>query len=122
MAVPSLLIVDGVEISAPSSFTWNVQDISDSDAGRTLDGVMHKNRIAQKRKLELIWNAVKFGTESAAIITAFTPEYINITYPDPQDGAVATRKFYTGDKKTSVKCWWEGNQLLTELSFNVIEV
>lgn len=125
MAVPSLLVVDGVPIKAPSAITWSVQDVSTPDAGRTLDGVMHKERLplpgGQKRKLKLEWAVVRFGTESRSILQAFTPEYISVTYPDPQEGDLVTKTFYTGDKETQFKTWWTGSQLMTSLSFAIIE-
>lgn len=124
MAVPSLLVVDGVTIKSPSAITWSIQDISSPDAGRTLDGIMHKERLAvggQKRKMKLEWNLVKFGAESSAILQAFTPEYISVAYPDPQEGAVVTKTFYTGDKELQFTTWWDGSQLLTSLSFSIIE-
>ena len=118
-------MVDGVTIKSPSAITWSVQDISTPDAGRTLDGVMHKERLAlpggQKRKLKLEWNLVKFGTESASILNAFTPEYVTVAYPDPQAGAVVTKVFYTGDKEMKFATWWDGKQLLTNLAFSIIE-
>lgn len=132
MAIPNLLEVKQdvggvptwVAIKAPSAITWSVQDISSPDAGRTLDGIMHKERLAvggQKRKLKLEWSLVKFGTESSTILQAFTPEYIEVKYPDPQTGAVAQKTFYTGDKEVKFATWWDGKQLLTNLSFAIIE-
>lgn len=113
-----------VTIKSPSAITWSIQDISSPDAGRTLDGIMHKERLpvgGQKRKLKLSWNVVRFGSESADILQAFTPEYVDVTYPDPQDGALATRTFYTGDKEIEFTTWWDGSELLTNLSFSIIE-
>lgn len=134
MPVPTLLVVDGAAIKAPSSLTWSVNDVSSPDAGRTLDGVMHKERLplpgGQKRKLKLTWNMVRFGTEpqgstvkstSAGILQAFKPEYISVTFPDPQEGTTVTKTFYTGDKELEFKTWWTGAQLLTNLSFSIIE-
>ena len=40
--------VDGYSVKAPSSYQWDMEDLSDSSAGRTEDCVMHKNRIGQK--------------------------------------------------------------------------
>lgn len=131
MSVPALLQVrtagstgSFATIKSPSAMTWSVQDISSPDAGRTLDGVMHKERLAvggQKRKLKLEWNMVKFGTESSTLLQAFTPEYIEVRYPDPQEGAVVTKTFYTGDKELQFKTWWDGKQLFTNLGFSIIE-
>lgn len=46
----SMISVDGVAVKTPSSFSWGLQDISDSAAGRTQDTVMHKNRVGQKER------------------------------------------------------------------------
>ena len=116
--------VSGVDFRSPSAITWSVQDISSPDAGRTLDGIMHKERLAvggQKRKLKLEWNMVRYGTESSAILQAFTPEYLEVKYPDPQTGSVETKTFYTGDKELKFATWWDGSQILTNLSFSIIE-
>lgn len=116
--------VSGTDFRSPSAITWSIQDISSPDAGRTLDGIMHKERLAvggQKRKLKLTWNMVRYGTESSTILQAFTPEYVDVKYPDPQTGSVETKVFYTGDKELEFKTWWSGSQILTNLSFSIIE-
>lgn len=115
------LKVDGVEMPCPSSFTWGLQDISASKSGRTDDMAMHKNRLGQKRKLELGWVG-KDWTTTSKILKAFNPEYIQVTYPDMMSGRYETRKFYVGDRSAPVKYWWTGNQRIDTISFNVIEV
>ena len=85
---------------------------------------MHKERLAvggQKRKMKLEWSLVKFGSESSTILQAFTPEYLDVKYPDPQTGSVETKVFYTGDKELKFATWWDGTQLLTNLAFSIIE-
>lgn len=42
----AMIWVNGVVIKTPTSFSWGLQDISDSDSGRTQDTIMHKNRYA----------------------------------------------------------------------------
>lgn len=116
----AMIIVDGVEMPCPSSFTWGLQDVSDSDAGRTLDALMHKNRIAQKRKLSLQWNA-KDPSETAFILQAFNPEYINVTYPDALSGTDETRTFYVGDRSAPVWRWFSGKKYYESVSFDIIE-
>ena len=115
-----MIKVDGVAIKTPATFSWGLQDVSGSDAGRTMDGVMHKNRIAQKRKIDLVW-AMPTPEESHAILVAFNPEYINVTYYDPLDGATVTRTFYTGDKTAAVRIWTVDNKRYESVSFNIIE-
>lgn len=115
-----MITVDGVKIKTPSTFSWGLQDISSSDAGRTQDAIMHKNRMAQKRKIDLAW-AMPTPEEAHAILVAFNPEYINVTYFDPLDGQIVTRNFYTGDKTAPVKIWTVGNKRYESIAFNIVE-
>lgn len=116
----SMILVDGVKIKTPSTFSWGLQDVSSGDAGRTQDAKMHKNRIAKKRKIDLVW-AMPTPEEAHAILVAFDPEYINVTYYDPLDGKKVTRNFYTGDKTAPVKIWTVNNKHYESISFNIIE-
>lgn len=115
------LKVDGVAMPCPSSFTWGLQDISASESGRTDDTTMHKNRVGQKRKLSIGWNAPDWDT-ACDIIQAVNPEYIEVEYPDLLDrNKHAVRTFYVGDRSAPFKCWWIGNQRMEGVSFDFIE-
>lgn len=116
----AMIWVDGVEVKTPSSFSWGLQDVSDSASGRTQDAIMHKNRIAQKRKISLSW-AAPTPSETAAILQAFNPEYINVKYPDAMSGKNETRVFYVGDRASPVKIWNIGNRRYESISFDLIE-
>ena len=58
MAAEIMLKVNGVAVRCPSKFEWGLQDVSASESGRTDDALMHKNRVAQKRKIRLGWNGL----------------------------------------------------------------
>lgn len=116
----AMMWVDGKTIKTPSGFVWGLQDISNSVAGRTQDALMHKNRIARKRKLSLTW-AFPTPQEAAAIMAAFDPEYVSITYPDTKTGKNETKTFYTGDITSPMKIWTVGKKRYEMLSFDVIE-
>lgn len=115
-----ILTIDGVKIKTPSSFVWGLQDISASDAGRTDDIVMHKNRIGQKRKLSLAWNNPT-KEEASAILQAVNPEYFMVSYPDAMSGNTEARKFYAGDRTAPMKTWTLSNKRYEQLSFDIIE-
>lgn len=119
MAVP-MITVDGVEMPCPSKLDWGLQDVSASDSGRTQDAKMHKNRVAQKRKLQLAWNGPT-SDQVSKILKAFNPEYIRVRYPDAMSGEYETRTFYVGDRSAPYKCWWYGNHRMEQLSFDIIE-
>ena len=117
-----MLTVDGVTVPDPASFKWAIEDVSNSDAGRTEDFVMHKNRGAQKRKLTLGWS-VKTWHDASVILRAFNPEYISVRYPDMLDEEFETRTFYAGSERTGQVKWWLNgeNKRIGDISFSIIE-
>ena len=112
--------VNGTTMPCPSSFTWGLQDVSAGESGRTEDALMHKNRVAQKRKLQIAYNGIK-DTVAQTVLAAINPEYIQVTYFDLMAGTNQTRTFYVGDRTSPFKWWWDGKHILESLSFDLIE-
>ena len=113
--------VGGVKLPKEvSMFKWKKSVVYAKNAGRTQDVKMHKNRIAKKRTLSLGWvNLTK--TQITAILQAFDPEYVMVTYWDPLEGRDVTREFYTGDMEADVKWRAKGLERFSTLDFDVIE-
>ena len=109
-----------VECPTPSSMTWGLQDVSAADSGRTDDARMHKNRIAQKEKLSLVW-ATKRPNVVATILQLFDAEYFYVRYNNPKTNSMAVREFYAGDRSAPVKQWTVGGKLYEQVSFDIIE-
>ena len=120
MAEHIMITVDEVAMPCPSSFTYGLQDVSSAESGRDDEAYMYKNRIAQKVKLQLGWNA-KDWQEVSTIMQAFNPEYISVEYPDMLTGQYETKTFYVGDRTAPVKIWAVGNKLIETVSFDIIE-
>lgn len=120
MANEVLITVDGVEMPCPSTFDWSLQDVSLGESGRTDDALMHKNRIAQKRKLVLSWVGVDPETASK-ILTAFNPQYFDVRYFDALENRYVTREFYAGDRTAPIQFWWTGKRMFQSVSFDIIE-
>ena len=116
----AFLTVDNVGLPCPSTFSWGLQDVSLGESGRTDDALMHKNRVAQKRKLQVTWNGLSWN-DCSIILAAVNPEYIDVTYPDLMSGTYETRTFYVGDRTSPFKLWFVGNQRVESLSFDLIE-
>lgn len=101
--------------------TFGFQDVSAADSGRTDDAEMHKNRVAKKMKLSFGWNSPD-RAETARILNAFDPEYVDITYPNPRKATGnITKRFYTGDITAPVKIWTVNNKRYSSVTFDVIE-
>ena len=109
--------VNGAAIPCPSKYDWKLSDVSAADAGRTEDALMHKMRIAQKVHIELEWQNVSDAV-AQTILTAFQPEYIDITYYDYKALSNLTKRFYVGDR--TVSAYNRARQIST-ITFNVIE-
>ena len=105
-------------VPAPSKYQYGLQDISDSEAGRTEDELMHKNRVGQKVKLELEWEAMSIS-ETSLILQAFDPEYVDITYLDAKQGGFMTKTFYIGDREAPLFNAKTG--MWDSISFSAIE-
>lgn len=122
MAVKKTLIqINGQYIPNPSSLQWGIQSVSDSNAGRDMQGTMHVNIVTQKRKLELAWNAVDFTTASE-ILNAVNHKTFNVTYHDALTNDTETREFYVGDRSAPVYSYAVGHQWYSNITFNLIEV
>ena len=115
--------VDGVRLPvSPTKYEWVLEDLSNSEAGRTEDGVMHKNRIGQIRGLKLEFKYLDTGT-AQKILFMFNPEYVRVEYIDPLTdpyygfGRIST--FYTGDR--TCVCYNASRDLWESITFNLIE-
>lgn len=116
------LKVNGVDVKTPSVFTPKIQDISNPDSGRTLDGIMHKNMLTSKITIDLEW-WMTTPAETAAILNAFeAQEYFTVTYNDPRNAnAQVTKTFYLGDREAPVKIWTVNSKRYESVAFTIIE-
>lgn len=117
-----IISVDGVSLPVtPSSFSWNQEDLSNASAGRSEDGVMHKNRIGMIRSAQLEWRNLPIETMQT-IINMFSPEYIMVVYIDPATGLGYNYRrrevFYVGNRSVTVKN--AALNICEKLSFNII--
>lgn len=110
--------VNGAAVRCPSSYQYELADVSAADAGRTEDTVMDKMRIGQCVKLQLSWNGLTTA-QAQAILTAFNPEYITVEYLDPMSGGFRSSEFYVGDR--SAPLYNSAQGLWSNISFNIIE-
>lgn len=115
------LKVNGTPIPYPNSgFTVSLEDISDEDTGRTLDGTMDKKVVAQKRTVSMQWSGCPDSVTSSFLGLIKANTYINFTYPDPYAGAQLTKTFYTGNPTSTMLvmvgdiCYWNVNMNFVE--------
>jgi hypothetical protein len=116
-----MLKINGADIAAPKTFKVDISDL-DGESNRNAKGVLTRDRIAVKRKLECEWQPLKMS-EISTLLQAVSDIYFTVTYPDPMEGASATRTFYVGDR-TAPMYWLDpvtGEYLWQGLNMNFIE-
>ena len=117
-----ILKVNDTVLQTPANVKWALQDISSSNSGRTLDGVMHKDRIAQKVKLSCSWPAMPFSEASTLLRNVNSQVTFNLTYFDVMQNGIRTARFYVGDRTAAYLWVWDDDGYVKDVSFNFIEV
>lgn len=108
----------GTAVACPSKYQYQLQDISQADAGRTEDTTMHKLRLGQCAKILLEWQNIS-GSVASSVLQAFNSEYIAVNFLDPYFNAYRTSIFYVGDRTAPLYNARLG--IWSNVSFNIIE-
>lgn len=116
--------VDGVNLLpylAGEGLKWQRNDLDSPDAGRTMDGVMHRARIASKVTLELTCRSLT-TQEAKTVLQAIYPEFVTVVYEDPQEGTTVTKTMYSNNNPaTFMQLETDGTYRWTGISFPLIE-
>jgi len=106
----------------PSSFSVIISDLDDgSTTTRTMDGLLHRDRIATKRKINLKFNFL-FWDELSTLLKQIQEVFFEVEYPDPQTGLVETKTFYVGNRTAPVSQYNKLGELYwVNIAFNFIE-
>lgn len=95
--------IDGVDITdyiAFQGFKWQRNDVDSPDTGRTLDGVMQRNRVSTKVRLDITCRPL-LADEASAVLTAIMPVFVEVAYHDPQLGVTTTKTMYSNNNPAS---------------------
>lgn len=118
-------VINGVDITpyiAYRGVKWQRSDVEAEGSGRsTLDGGLLRNRVATKRRLDV--TCIPLTTEQAKqILTLIMPEWVEVTYTDPQVGGDVTKTMYSNNNPASFLIskpdgtdYWDG------ISFPLVE-
>jgi len=90
--------IDGTDITnmiAHKGVKWSRNDIDGPSAGRTISGLMIRDRVATKIRLDITCRVLN-SDELHTLLNLIMPEFVNVTYEDPQDGLV-TRVMYANN-------------------------
>jgi len=117
-----MIKINGVDIPKfPSEFSVSISDLDDgTTTTRTMDGMLHRDRIAVKRKLQLKFSVLKWS-ELSLLLNQIQDVFFMVNYPDPMTGVMETKEFYVGDRTAPVGMIRDGEYLWFGTSFNFIE-
>ena len=119
----AILQINKIDIADPQTLTWDIYDLDSEDgAGRNQEGLMFRDRVAVKRKLNCAWPPME-PSAMAVLLQARDAVFFTIRYPDAHDGAYREGEFYVGDRSTPMYVWnnEKGKYLWEGLTANFIE-
>lgn len=115
------LTISGTAVKSPQSYQVVIQDI-DAKATRDARGMLHRDRIATKRKIIATWAPLSLS-ECKALLDSVKDEFFSVKYLDPWDGGMATRTFYVGDRSAPALTFIDnmGGYYWKNVSFDLVE-
>ena len=117
-----VFLIDGVDFLSfvlANKFGWTRNDLEADSAGRSLDLVMHRKRLGSKRVLKITCKTLSYD-QLHSLVLALKPEYINVTYLDPEFGVV-TKTFYGTSVSSTTMGYFNGNTQYDGTSFELVE-
>ena len=115
-----ILKINGLDITPyieQKGIKWTRNDLDGSNAGRTMDGIMHRERIGSKVRLDITCLPLN-SKDAATVLNAIYPEYVEVEYIDPMYSRVFKTMYSNNTPATfidTVTDLWEG------ISFPLIE-
>lgn len=117
------VIIDGTDITdyiAYGGFKWQRYDVDGPDAGRTMDGTMHRLRVGTKIRLDITCRPLN-DTELQTLLNLILPEYVDVTYNDPMYGYVTKRMYANNNPAVYQIKKNNGTAIWTGVTFPLVE-
>lgn len=122
MALATGLKINGVDMPSPLPYEISFESL-DGNAGRSMDGKMKRDWVAEKRTISLTWGMLT-ESEARTILSAVNPanghSFFQATVHSPEEGEY-TGTFYAGSRKAPIRLKTNSDTLYSGLSFNIIE-
>ena len=91
--------IDGAIIPTPSEYTFDVEDLSSEQTGRTLDGVMHKDVVDVKDTYTCTWKKLSWQDAAKLLKAIDGKSKFTFTHADPRvPDKFITGTFYVGKR------------------------
>lgn len=98
MLINTGIVIDGTDIThfiAYQGVNWSRNDIDGPNAGRTLSGLMIRDRVSTKIRLDITCKQLTLS-QIRTLLNLLMPEFVQVTYDDPMQGVV-TKTMYANN-------------------------
>ena len=112
--------VDMLPFIAYQGLKWQRSDVEAPDAGRTLDGIMHRGRVATKIRLDVTCRPLT-ASEASTVLNAILPEFVSVTYTDPMSGLVTKTMYSNNNPASFLMRKSDGTEYWSGITFPLIE-
>ena len=113
--------VDITPYIAWQGVNYSRNDVEAPDAGRTMDGLMHRGRVAVKEKMEVKTRPLT-REESSMIQTLLFPETVQVRVtPYPRTNSAYVMNMYSNNVKVSYLIHKMNGEDMQTLSFPLVE-
>jgi hypothetical protein len=102
--------VDMLPYIEENGLKWTRNDIDGANAGRTMDGTMHRERVTTKVRLDITCLPLT-SEEARTVLNLVYPEYVDVEYTDPMYGTVYRTMYSNNIPATYINTKtdrWEG--------------
>lgn len=103
MVIESQIVIDGTDITdyiAENGIKWSRNDIDGPNAGRTMSGLMIRDRVATKIRLDITCRELD-EEELTELMTLLLPVFVTVSYKDPIQGNVS-KTMYSNDNSATL--------------------
>lgn len=108
-----ILKINGVDMLpyiAQKGIKWQRNDLDGANAGRTMDGTMHRERVTSKVRLDITCLPLS-SADAQIVLNSIFPEYVDVEYTDPLYGRVYKTMYSNNTPATYINTttdMWEG--------------
>lgn len=115
--------IDGtpiLDMIAYNGVKWTRYDVDGPNAGRTISGLMVRDRVATKIRLDITCRPLK-RDQLNTLLNLLLPEFVQVTYEDPMYGLV-TKTMYANNNPAQFLILREsGQEYWNNITFPLVE-
>lgn len=118
-----VFLIDGLDITsyiAEDGIKWQREDIDGPNSGRTMSGLLIRDRVATKIRLDITCRALE-QTECSQLLNAIYPEFVTVQYIDPMYGQTTKTMYSNNNPAVLSTVFDDGTLKFTGITFPLIE-